>query len=84
MSSSDCRIGREGKATGESRLFRITDLGLTYKLGNQGLLLWVTSVSWIPWPGYRSWALPGTWRSFPWVRPTRKESSLLVAGNWKA
>ncbi len=37
------RPGKE-KPTGESRLFRITDLGLTYKLGNQGLLLWVTSV----------------------------------------
>jgi len=30
-------------ATG-ARLFRITDLGLTYKVGDKGLLLWVTSL----------------------------------------
>ena len=35
---------RDDKPAGASQLFRLTDLGLTYKLGNQGLLLWVTSL----------------------------------------
>lgn len=36
---------REGsRAATDLRLFRITDLGLTYKTGGQGLLLWVTSL----------------------------------------
>ena len=35
---------RDDKPAGPSQLFRLTDLGLTYKLGNQGLLLWVTSL----------------------------------------
>ncbi len=35
---------REGKPAGEPQLFRLTDLGLTYKVGEPGLLLWVTSL----------------------------------------
>jgi alpha-2-macroglobulin len=35
---------RQGKPAGASQLFRLTDLGLTYKVGDQGLLLWVTSL----------------------------------------
>ena len=35
---------RHDKPAGASQLFRLTDLGLTYKFGNQGLLLWVTSL----------------------------------------
>ena len=36
---------REGSAAAtEPRLFRLTDLGLTYKLGQQQLLLWVNSL----------------------------------------
>ena len=39
------RDNREGsRAAAGPRLFRVTDLGLTYKLGDKGLLLWVTSL----------------------------------------
>lgn len=39
------RDNREGsRAAAGPRLFRITDLGLTYKIGGQSLLLWVTSL----------------------------------------
>jgi uncharacterized protein YfaS (alpha-2-macroglobulin family) len=39
------RDHREGSpAASDLRLFRLTDLGLTYKLGQQNLLLWVTSL----------------------------------------
>jgi alpha-2-macroglobulin len=38
----DNQVG-SGAAAGP-RLFRITDLGLTYKIGDKGLLLWVTSL----------------------------------------
>jgi hypothetical protein len=34
----------KAKAVTEPRLFRLTDLGLTYKLGDNSLLLWVTSL----------------------------------------
>ena len=35
---------REGKPAGAPQLFRITDLGLTYKVSESGLLLWVSSL----------------------------------------
>ena len=35
---------REGKPAGAPQLFRLTDLGLTYKVSESGLLLWVTSL----------------------------------------
>jgi len=39
------RDNQEGsRAAAGPRLFRITDLGLTYKVGGRGLLLWVTSL----------------------------------------
>ena len=39
------RDNAEGsKAASPLRLFRITDLGLTYKIGDQGILLWATSL----------------------------------------
>ncbi len=34
----------ESRAATEVRLFRVTDLGLTYKVGRDSLLLWVTSL----------------------------------------
>lgn len=38
------RDPQDPKVGTDPRIFRVTDLGLTYKLGSQGLLLWVTSL----------------------------------------
>ncbi len=43
-SSSGERDQAGSDAGTEPRVFRITDLGLTYKLGTNRLLLWVTSL----------------------------------------
>uniref|UniRef100_A0A7C5ALP2 Alpha-2-macroglobulin family protein n=1 Tax=Desulfobacca acetoxidans TaxID=60893 RepID=A0A7C5ALP2_9BACT len=48
------------------RLFRITDLGLTYKVASQGLLLWVTSLkSGTPVPEVRVWGITRQMEVFP-------------------
>ena len=49
-----------------SQLFRLTDLGLTYKLGKQGLLLWVTSLkSGVPVAGAQVLAFTRDMEVFP-------------------
>lgn len=48
------------------RLFRLTDLGLTYKVASQGLLLWVTSLrSGAPVPDVRVWGFTDQLEVFP-------------------
>ena len=75
----------DGDAATEPRVFRITDLGLTYKLGDNQL----AAVGHLPkkghsrWPAWRWWASPGTWKPFPWGRPIRTAFSFFSPASWQ-
>jgi len=71
---------REGsKAATGARLFRVTDLGLTYKIAAQNLLLWVTSLkSGAPQAGAQILAFTKGLEVFP-LGVTDKDGVLLIA-----
>ncbi|MBM4288888.1 MAG: hypothetical protein FJ135_12250, partial [Deltaproteobacteria bacterium] len=65
-------------AAGEVRLFRLTDLGLTYKVGETGLLLWVTSLkSGAPMAGVQVLAFTRDLEVFP-VGQTDQDGILII------
>lgn len=60
----DNQVG--SRAAAGPRLFRVTDLGLTYKIGDKGLLLWVTSLkNGAPAPGVQVLAVTRQTEVFP-------------------
>ena len=67
----------DGEAATEPRVFRITDLGLTYKLGDNRLLLWVTSLKKaLPLSGVAVVGLTRDMEAFP-LGETDKEGILI-------
>jgi uncharacterized protein YfaS (alpha-2-macroglobulin family) len=71
---------REGsKAATETRLFRLTDLGLTYKIAARNLLLWVTSLkAGAPQAGVQVLAFTRNLEVFP-LGETDKDGVLLIS-----
>ena len=66
-------------AATEPRLFRLTDLGLTYKIGQQNLLLWVTSLkAGAPADGVQVLAFTRNLEVFP-LGVTDKDGVLLIS-----